>query len=190
MGDGIILMRRAAIQAPRPWFHCDQSKDLLLKSFQGIYSVFESSRDDAGTVLIPASHTWAHDWESPCKNNFVPVPKELQEQHAKLAVKVWVPADSLLIFNSRLLHTGELGRCNRVDETSGHALPSRVAIPVALCPKSRRSDATRLKKVNAYEKGLCATHWADDRFVVKNPSRFELVDGLQSLPLPARDDAQ
>jgi len=183
--DAVFLARGAAGMRPRPWLHRDQSPHVAAPSYQGVYSLFEIGADNGGTVLVPNSHLRHDAWEKGCgRVNFLPLPKELQGQYAQQAVKPWVPPDSLLVFNSRLIHAGEPSREERLDPATGAKLPSRIALAVAFCPKRRRSEATRLRKLATYRSGLCSSHWADDHFVVKRASRFEYVPGLKKLPSP------
>lgn len=191
--DAVILSCGKACLRPKPWLHRDQTYTLNLLSYQGIYSLYESGAGSGGTVLLPGTHKESYDWEKDCASNlsnFVPVPKELQEEFARCAVKPCMPPDSLLVFNSRLVHAGEAAREDRVDPETGCPLMARIAVPLAFCPKTRRSEKVRQLKVNAYQRGLGATHWPDDRFCLKKASRWEYVKGLQTLPLPAMDKVE
>lgn len=155
-----------------PWFHRDQDPDQERPSYQGIYYHFASGGKDAGTILVPKSHTYSDVWETtPHSENFLHVPDELQKEMLSKAVKPVIPKNSLLIFNSRTIHAS----------TGGKTYNTRLTMCVCYAPKEWRNEETLKKKKTAYAKGQSCAHWPDDNFRILKAGQFEHRQGLSRL---------
>lgn len=179
-----VIIQALKQKTKRPsWLHKDQSPELPEgHSFQGIYSYYSSCEQDAGTCLVPESHRVIYDWEwtlpqSDRDRNFLLAP----DQKVYQAVKPDVPANALLVFDSRLLHasvdamTGKQGRLERL------------AIPVAMAPATRRGQGTKRKKEDLYYAGKASSHWPCDRMAPKRIAQWCYTIKGVKLPPPKAD---
>lgn len=126
--------------------HRDADKESETVSFSAkslsVQSIFTftpvESQEVSGTVLIPGSHKVVQP------GNDRKVSTNLQEQYRAYCIKPVVPADHLLLFNSRTIHgsTPEL--------SYGSDVLTRLAVPVQFDPKAWRSSTTLEKKRKAY----------------------------------------
>lgn len=180
--DAVIAEEGIAKRPLRPWLHKDQRPDHPLLSVQAVYSFFESGPCDAGTCVVPGTHRITFDWEHGAHRDFLKAPSDCDLRPDKL----YVPADSAVFFNSRLVHASTCGRVARADDpVTGLPRPSRLGTAVALAPRARRSAATRLRKERAYFGGQCSSHWPCDRFQVKPPPQiFQRLEGARPLASP------
>jgi len=98
-----------------------------------------------------------------------------------------MPANSLLLFNSRLVHANTTGTKRREEKGPGNLpLPNRLALAVCYAPRRRRSEETRTRKEEAYLAGKTANHWPCDRFSLKRPRLWDYTKGGRTLPKPPR----
>jgi len=146
-----------------PWLHRDQLQDVEVYSVQGIFAFYEVGPRNAGTILIPGSHLEAYPWDEEQdgvsllraqgrQRNSVKVPKPLQKEFMACAIKPRVPDNGLILFNSRTIHASAPSSVVRWKEEAGKSLPrpNRVAVSVAMCPRSRRSNACLARKRRVY----------------------------------------
>jgi len=191
--DAVLLSESLPKKRSAPWLHKDQRHDDSLGlSVQGIYTAGAVKERDAGTVLVPGSHRQVYAWERRRKNDpvggqHVRVPeRELAKLEAQM-VKPYMPANSLLLFNSRLVHANTTGTKRREEKGPGNLpLPNRLALAVCYAPRRRRSEETRTRKEEAYLAGKTANHWPCDRFSLKRPRLWDYTKGGRKLPKPPR----
>jgi len=172
----------------KPWLHKDQciARSTAL-SVQGVYTYYESSASDGGTCLVPRSHLVNYPWESDSRIHHIRVPPktglEAQVQKPNL------PPNTMLFFNSRLVHANQAATAMRSNEaSSGMPRLGRLGVCVAMAPSARRSQATLKRKETAYLRGQCSTHWPCDNFSLKAPPRWQTpLKGGQQLPFPPAD---
>uniref|UniRef100_A0A6C0J7I3 Phytanoyl-CoA dioxygenase n=1 Tax=viral metagenome TaxID=1070528 RepID=A0A6C0J7I3_9ZZZZ len=114
--------------------HVDQTPNEphnKLHSLQGIYYWSETIKDGATTVVIPGSHRKL--WH---KDNYQGVGDYsrigLKSEYLYEPTRLIIPANSLLIFNSKLIHRGVWG-------------PHRMCFMISFYKKKERSAAA-LKK--------------------------------------------
>ncbi len=155
-----------------PWFHRDQEPNPKHASYQGIYYHYECGKNDTGTLLVPGTHVCTDVWETPSDKNWLMVPENLQNEFLQKSIKPHIPANSLLIFNSRLIHASCSGKNKFVDRLE------RLSFCVSYTPRAWRSEETLAKKKDVYTKGQSSAHWADDNFRVLRPGQFEHKKGL------------
>lgn len=156
-----------------PWFHRDQEPDFDRPSYQGIYYHYECGEDDPGTLLVPKSHTEKNSWENSTHGkNWLMVPECIQNEVLKKATKPKIPKNSLLIFNSRLIHASSGGKNKFTDRLE------RLCFCVSYTPRFWRSEETLERKKQAYIKGQSSAHWADDNFRILKAGQFEHKKGL------------
>ena len=157
--------------------HKDQHPNHKGLSVQAVYTHFGSGPHDAGTCVVPGSHKVTFPWEWRGKGDHQRAPEDALP--ALQPLKPDVPPDSVVFFNSRLLHASVCG--------TGHVCgrPARLGLCVAYAPVARRSEQTRRKKEKAYLQGKCSSHWPCDKFALKPPIKsFQILKGAVSLPPP------
>jgi len=187
--DAVIAQEGVSKSKLPPWLHKDQRPDHTGLSVQAVYTHFASGPQDAGTCVVPGSHKVTYSWERGAKSDHLKMPLDCNLQ----AIKPDMPADSVIFFNSRLVHASVCGQGHaRVHSTiEGLPRPARLGVCVAYAPRSRRSEATRRRKESVYLEGKCSSHWPCDSFSVKPPPRhFQVLKGAVSLPLPPKDPAR
>lgn len=185
--DAVLLSDSVAKKPAQAWLHKDQGASIEELSVQGIYTAGGVGERDAGTVLVPRSHKIVYDWERHIEGQHLKVPPNEMGKLTGLVIKPYVPPNSLLVFNSRLVHANAPARERRQDTQAGMPLPNRLGVAVCFAPRARRSEATRLKKEIAYFGGKTANHWPCDRFNLKRPHLWDHVRGGQKLPRPPKD---
>eukprot|EP00930_Biecheleria_cincta_P054802 TRINITY_DN41201_c0_g1_i1.p1 TRINITY_DN41201_c0_g1~~TRINITY_DN41201_c0_g1_i1.p1 ORF type:complete len:409 (+),score=60.02 TRINITY_DN41201_c0_g1_i1:200-1426(+) len=186
--DAVILEEGVAKTKLSPWLHKDQRPSYTGLSVQAVYTHFASGPHDAGTCVVPGSHKVTYDWEKRSSGDHIRAPADC----GLSAVKPDVPADSLVFFNSRLVHASVCGQGVQRPRTHGDVpRPARLGLCVAYAPRSRRSESTRRRKEKAYLDGQCSSHWPCDKFSLKpQPKHYQLLKGAVSLPKPLRIESR
>ena len=105
-------------QKSRMWLHIDQNPHKPLvkecESIQGAYNFFSVGKDDAGFVVVPVSHkTYVPDKELYRGRQFIQILKD--DPHIGKAVKLLVPKNSFILWNSYTLHQN-VGMRNLLNE--------------------------------------------------------------------------
>lgn len=129
--------------------HVDQAPHGIhskVTSYQMIYYHSHTVPGGATTVVVPGSHTlWKqHNYEGKGRADFARVTNPLLDA----PIRLQIPANSLLIFNSKLVHRGGWG-------------PHRLCFMLAYQPKASRTEEARKSKIETYKNGWMTTHWAD-----------------------------
>eukprot|EP00435_Cladocopium_sp_Y103_P071750 s11_g38.t1 len=177
--DAVIAQAQNSKSKLPGWLHKDQHPNHKGLSVQAVYTHFGSGPHDAGTCVVPGSHKVTFPWEWRAKGDHLRAPEDAALQPALQPLKPDVPPDSVVFFNSRLLHASVCG--------TGHVCgrPARLGVCVAYAPVARRSEQTRRKKEKAYLQGKCSSHWPCDKFALKPPIKsFQILKGAVSLPPP------
>lgn len=148
------------------WAHTDQNIKLKTgsdPSYQGIMYIQDATTDDtSNTVVMPFSHIEEYE------NMMNSIPDALHDKNHTIHVsgipddivrndliKKWneksrripVPAGSLLIFNSKLIH-------------QGYPSGTRLAQPICWEPKKFRLETCYANKLRICASGFGTTHWA------------------------------
>lgn len=188
--DAVVVQDQLPKTRVKPMLHKDQRPELADLSVQAIYNFDESGPSDCGTCVVPGTHKRIFAWERGSNRDFIRVPEE--ELSGFRPVKPDVPSDSILFFNSRLVHAAMGGRVLRADDpVTGLPRPSRLGACVAWAPRVRRSEKTRLRKEAMYFAGKCSTHWPCDRLAEKPPpKKWEILPGATPLPHPVADPSR
>ena len=152
------------------WLHTDQPAEdketCNLKSFQGIYYATETNEYTATTAVIPGTH---HVVRSQTSID--------QERDWDKTVRLKIPADTLLIFNSKLIHQGWHG-------------PNRLCFMICYSDKLARTEQSRQMKIYMYIHGLRSTHWSQFPRIhgpkhvqrLENKEFHDLVPRLTGIP--------
>lgn len=149
--DAIAFATDVLIESGPTWLHVDQnpnSRGGHLNSIQGIYYAEPSISPDnrvlrGTTVLVPGSHKEWHTHQFG-RSHFVRVDQSKYEDDA---VRVELPASTLLLFSSKTVHQGWHG-------------PHRLCFMVSYGCKYDRDEMVRRQKVMYYLGGHRTTHWS------------------------------
>jgi hypothetical protein len=136
------------------WPHADQSVHVQpsgdWQCFQGVLYIWPSSDGSSTTVLWPKSHKSVFPdlmKQREFRGHFCMLDKNRFLEFAEQAVRMRVPSGAMVLWNSKTLHQGWEGG-------------PRLAVPVCLEPRKRRSEIALASKHEACRKGLPTTHWA------------------------------
>ena len=145
----------------KPWLHED--KNLLCSerrgwySVQGMYNATDTTTTSRAFVCVPGSHEDAAERFARRSNadltHFVPL--EADSDAWGKAVKLLVPRNSFLLFNSNMLHMNT----SSSEDREGLAWNRRAAY-ICMMPKRWRSPAVLDAKIAAYIAGKGTSHWA------------------------------
>lgn len=158
---------------PEP--HVDRNERLSpAQCWQSILYVWGTDENSSTTIVLPKSHTELYpsilnDKKAP-KTHYIELQKleckgELLKMWNNGARRLKVPAGALVIWDSRLVHTGWVGG-------------RRLAQPVCWEPVTRRDEAARRRKISYAIRGLCTSHSAAE-------GRLHTVHGKTPVPVPA-----
>lgn len=161
----------------RLWPHVDQSAHIeggASPCFQSVVYLWSSNEQRSTTVVWPKSHATVYPRlmeEREFKSHFCRVPKTYWKNYVKEAVRVVVPAGGMIVWSSRTVH-------------QGWNVGPRLAVPVSMEPRARRSSQALERKKSACLSGLPTTHWASLGIIhgVASPGGR----GTESFPLVRR----
>ena len=175
------------------WPHADQSTGVMTSGawdcYQGIVYLTNVDANSSATVIWPRSHLDIYEQimaaaDGDDDDHFRPLPQELEAQFLQHAVRVTLEQGSLLLWNSKTTH-------------QGWNIGPRLAFPVCLEPKSRRTEEVLRDKREWVIKGYATTHWAslgvphaassvepggDDEFPLRAQAHLWAIDGEGVLP--------
>lgn len=139
--DAVIAQAQNAKSKLPSWLHKDQHPNHKALSIQGVYTYFGSGPHDAGTCVVPGSHKITYPWEGSGTRDHLRAPEDADFR----PIKPDVPPDSVVFFNSRLVHASVGGHGNATQSFT-RPQPARLGVCVAYAPCARRSEDTRRKK--------------------------------------------
>jgi len=159
--DGFSMFVSKA-QKSKPWLHIDQNSTNLMYSIQGAYNYFpvKDSRD-AGFVLVPKSHK---TYKPTVKKNadwFV-----CPEQPIADSIKLIIPKNCLVLWNSRTIHANE-------GMTKPGVELNRLTCYVTFQPKHLRPQSIYKKRISAYINGSATSHYANRCELKRYPFGFK-----------------
>jgi len=178
--DSVKLDACDMSSAGPPWLHRDQLQDVEAYSVQSIFAFYEVGPENAGTILVPDSHLEAYPWDEEQNDvsllrahgrqrNSVKVPKSLQHDFMAHAIKPRVPDNGIILFSSRTIHASAPSSVIRWEDElkklrppPSLPRPNRVGVSVCMCPRSRRSNACRSRKLRVFRNQGSTAHWPDD----------------------------
>jgi len=180
--DGLCVLRppensrRATFKANRTWLHTDQtpetSSDMSIpatrwgaKCIQGAVNLYPSNEDDACFYVLDGSHRFhedffrefSHEWAKPPRGNFqIMKPHHIQwfEDRGCKRTAVAVPAGSMTLWDSRLIHCGKPPSANR-----SHAGRWRLTAFICMTPTSTCKAETRKKRKRWVRENRTTSHW-------------------------------
>tara|TARA_B100001769_G_C22112158_1_gene601994 strand:- start:2597 stop:3514 length:918 start_codon:yes stop_codon:yes gene_type:complete len=140
------------------WLHVDQNPKDTLYSIQGAYNFLPVEEDDAGFIVVPGSHkTFSVDVDE--SHKFIPV--DPTDVHVDYAVKLLIPANCFVLWNSKTLHAN-IG----MKETKNLEL-NRLTSYICYFPREQRPEHILQKRIHGYHNAVNCGHYAIDY----NPKR-------------------
>lgn len=142
------------------WLHIDQNPKDPLYSIQGAYNFMPVGEEDAGFVVVPGSHrTFFVDVDE--KHKFIPVnPYDI---HVDYAVKLLIPSNCFVLWNSKTLHANSGMSASKTPELN------RVTSYICYFPKEQRPGNILMRRVNGYHRAVNCGHYAIDYNVKQKP---------------------
>ena len=150
-------------QKSKPWLHVDQNPLNPVYSIQGSYNLLPVGDQDAGFLVVPGSHK-SYTPTTKNKKDWVIVD---QEEFVPKSKKLLIPDNCFTLWNSKTIHSN-VG----IDKTKKNIELNRVTAYIAYLPKSIRSEATKLKKIQAYYDAKSTSHWANQCHIKTYPWGF------------------
>lgn len=148
-------------QKPNFWLHVDQGNSEKNLSIQGAYNFLPVTKSDSGFVVVPESHkTFKQD--SKKKGDFIRLKKD--DPHRELAVKLIIPANCFILWNSKTVHANTgIYRSNKDQHLN------RLTSYISYFPKKDRSEEIKNERINGYKSGHNCSHWAIYHHIKKHP---------------------
>jgi len=138
-------------QEPNIWLHIDQNPKDNLYSIQGAYNFLPVNEDDAGFVVVPGSHkTFFVD--VPEEQKFIPV--EHDDIHVDYAVKLLIPQNCFVLWNSKTIHAN-----TGMSKTKDVEL-NRITSYISYFPKEQRTDDIYQERLYGYFYAENCSHYA------------------------------
>ncbi len=144
-------------QKTQPWLHVDQCPSNPVYCVQGQYNFFPVHEDSAGFVVVPRSHKM--NLETDSTRDWVVI-----GDHPD-AVKLIIPENCFIVWNSRTIHANTGMTCDRVRF-------DRLTCYVTYLPRALRSEQVFDQKIRAYNNSDGTSHWANRCEVKKYPWGF------------------
>lgn len=147
-------------QRSKSWLHVDQKTADGQYSIQGAYNFLPVGEDDAGFVVVPESHR-TYATPGAARGDFLQIPED--DPHGALAVKLLIPANSFVLWNSKTIHAN-VGMSDRKA-----CQLNRLTAYISMFPRSERSDAVRARRLQGYLAAETTGHWATRHEVKRHP---------------------
>jgi hypothetical protein len=142
----------------KSWLHRDQAPWLPMGdkySLQGIFSHYPVGPNDAGFICCPKSHLETIPISN-SKHHFLPI--AMDDAHHDQSVKLLIPGNSLIVYNSKLLHCNKSATIDRPNMDNQPVL-NRLAAYVSYWPKLDRTADILEQKQRLYLLGQGTSHW-------------------------------
>ena len=150
--DGFSLFLCDSQKSPT-WLHQDQRSNDSRLSIQGILNILPCNEFDAGFICVPKSHI---EYIAPPQNNdWISLPKDNPNQ--KRAVKIVTPERSLILFNSKTIHSN----IGMVKNHPKQKHINRFSAYLTFVPRERQTEEIRLQRIQGYYDGISCSHYAD-----------------------------
>jgi ectoine hydroxylase-related dioxygenase (phytanoyl-CoA dioxygenase family) len=158
-------------QKPGQWLHVDQHPDNDIYSIQGAYSFLPVEETSSGFIVVPRSHktfkptvTAKGDWIVYDKN------KEGFEQIETQAVKLLIPENCFVLWNSKTVHanTGIVKK----PRTKAIQRFDRLTCWITYLPRTLTTEGVVNERIAAYKNGETTSHWSNRCEIKKYPFGF------------------
>jgi hypothetical protein len=149
-------------QKSKSWLHIDQNPANQMYSVQSAYNYYPvKDYRDAGFVLVPKSHKTYKPSVSGNKDWFVCPDQPLADSR-----KLIIPANCLVLWNSKTIHANEGMRKPEVEF-------NRLTCYVSFQPKHLRPQSIYEKRLTAYKNGSATSHYANKCELKRYPFGFK-----------------
>lgn len=160
--DGFSLFVSSE-QKSKPWLHIDQNPSNLIYSIQGAYNLLPVTNESAGFVIIPQSHKMYKPEVSHKKNWII---CENQQIIMEQAVKLIIPENCLVLWNSKTIHSN-------IGMNIKRKSLDRITAFLSYQPKSIRNDEILKKRKQAYFEKKTTSHCVDKCEIKQYPWGFK-----------------
>lgn len=184
------------------WYHCDQSYSRTnFECAQGWVTLYDVREMDATLSVLEGSHHYHDEFASnfglPRVNkDWYQLPvgecEEMQFYRSRgcSPTRVVCPAGSLVVWDSRVVHTGKGvpgGRTNNYQLGVPPEVGIRSVAYVSMQPRWMCGTTTLRKRVSHYERGRMTNHWASrPKLVSVEPRNYGGEERPEVRPLPTR----
>jgi ectoine hydroxylase-related dioxygenase (phytanoyl-CoA dioxygenase family) len=157
--DGFSVFFSKKQKSPKDWFHIDQHPDNPDYTVQGAYNFFPVNEDSAGFTVVPKSHRTFQPSSTKVKKDWIQIhSNKSAEETAEIisqAVKLLIPGNCFVLWNSKTIHANTGMTCKTDPETL-----DRLTAYITFIPRSRRTNQAQLeKRKEAYLNGNTTSHW-------------------------------
>lgn len=178
-GFSVFLNRK---QKPNFWLHIDQNPKDVLYSVQGAYNFLPVGEYDAGLVVVPKSHK-TYNIDIDRRKQFITIDPE--DDHAKKAVKLIIPKNCFVLWNSKTIHANEgMSKPKNVEF-------NRLTSYICYFPKEHRSEDVLKQRIEGYKNADNCGHYAIKHCVKRHPyglkSRY-LARGFNTIKPTLEED--
>jgi len=157
--DGFSLFFTKKQKNPKAWWHIDQHPTNTHYSIQGAYNYLPVLETSAGLTLVPRSHNTFVPSETRNTDDWITLERNKTPEEAApiLAngVKLLLPANSFVLWNSRTIHANTGQTLNESDKLN------RLTTYVTYSPRSRTTPEITAKRRQAYLDGITTSHWPE-----------------------------
>jgi hypothetical protein len=155
-------------QKPGTWLHTDKNPKWDMESIQGAYNFLPVGEDDAGFMVVPGSHK-SYKPDIPEWQQFIPIDED--DEHNEKAVKLLIPDNCFLLWNSLTIHSN-VGMVKK-----GVVELNRLTAYITYFPKELRSEEVYGRRVNGYRLAHNCSHYGiyhdPKRHPARSGSRYE-----------------
>lgn len=150
--DGLSLFL-SDTQKSTSWLHQDQRPSDDRLSVQAVLNILPCNEFDAGFICVPKSHK--NYIPSDAKTDWMMLPKD--DHNQKLAQKILTPPRSLILFNSKTIHSN-IGMVK--NHPNGNHI-NRLSAYTTFVPRERQTPEVLAARKKCYFTGVSTSHWAD-----------------------------
>lgn len=171
--DGFSLFVSSE-QKSKSWLHTDQNPENKIYSVQGAYNFLPVEENSAGFVVVPNSHK-TYNPKIKGKGDWVIFEKNKQgfENLEKESVKLLIPENCFVLWNSRTLHANTGMNKKRGEKIFRF---DRLTCYITFLPSDfvpdKEKEALFRKRKEAYLKCETTSHWANKCEIKKYPYGF------------------
>ena len=156
--DGFSVFFTKKQKNPKAWWHIDQHPSNINYSIQGAYNFLPVTEETAGLTVVPQSHTTFVPSETRSIEDWIPLERNKTPEEARpiLAngVKLLLPANSFVLWNSRTIHAN-------IGQQRDTQRLTRLTAYITYVPRSRTTPEITAQRRQAYVDAVSTSHWPD-----------------------------
>lgn len=139
------------------WWHVDQAPTNPAYCVQGAYNFLPVREDSAGFICVPGSHLRPLPENIRKEKRDWIVFKEDDPYVQANGVKLVIPENCLVLWNSKTIHANIGMDTNIVNSKR----LDRITAYISFMPKELRTDEILEARLDAYARGIACSHWAN-----------------------------